>query len=71
MTIHMKVALHVCKVSSSKHCIFCINCPRRQDDVNKLHLGSICERGGAGCILAERMVAEIAYKIGRAPKYGA
>lgn len=28
-------------------------------------------RGGGGVILAERLLPEVAYKLGRAPKYGA
>lgn len=31
----------------------------------------IVERGAAGCILAERLLPEVAYKLGRAAKYGA
>lgn len=27
--------------------------------------------GGNGCILAERLLPELAYKLGAAPKYGA
>ena len=43
----------------------------RRDRVEELSLTSIAARGGGKCILAERMLHEIAYKIDRAPKYGA
>ncbi|KAL6769504.1 hypothetical protein ACKKBG_A31290 [Auxenochlorella protothecoides x Auxenochlorella symbiontica] len=32
---------------------------------------AICQKGGAGMILAESLLAELAFKIGHAPKYGA
>ena len=53
--------LHSCRV-----CTFC-----RKDAVQKLDVGEVLERGGGGCILAERLLPEVAYKLGRAPKYGA
>lgn len=43
----------------------------RHDRVVGLDLGYIAARGGAGCILAERLLPELAYKLGRAQKYGA
>jgi hypothetical protein len=39
--------------------------------VDELHLAAIEATGGGGCILGERMLFEIAYKIDKAPKYGA
>ena len=43
----------------------------RKDRVQTFHVAEIEAKGGGGCILAERMLAEIAYKIDKAPKYGA
>lgn len=43
----------------------------RRDEVQTLCLKDIILRGGAGVILAERVLWELAYKVGRAPKYGA
>lgn len=34
-------------------------------------LGEAAARGAGGVILAERLLPEVAYKLGRAPKYGA
>ena len=44
---------------------------RRRDAVECLELGEVKRRGGGGCILAARLLPEVAYKLGRAPKYGA
>jgi len=43
----------------------------RIDSVDALDLDMISAKGGNACILAERFLPEIAYKIGYAPKYGA
>ncbi|GAB4814971.1 hypothetical protein N2152v2_002017 [Parachlorella kessleri] len=43
----------------------------RKDAVQKLDVEEVLERGGGGCILAQRLLPEVAYKLGRAPKYGA
>jgi hypothetical protein len=45
--------------------------PRRVDNAKRLDLANIVEHGAAGCILAERLLPEVAYKLGRAAKYGA
>ena len=45
--------------------------PCRVDRASALDLPHILQQGAAGCILAERMLPEVAYKLGRAPKYGA
>jgi len=36
-----------------------------------MKLSEAHQRGGQGTILADRMLHEVAYKLGRAPKYGA
>lgn len=46
-------------------------CPRRVDRACKLDLEHIRAHGAAGCIPADRLLPEVAYKLGRAPKYGA
>lgn len=43
----------------------------RIDDVRRLGLAEVVAAGGARCVLAERLLPEVAYKLGRAPKYGA
>lgn len=43
----------------------------RRDGVRGVSLADTRRRGGGGCILAERLLPEIAYKLGRAHKYGA
>jgi hypothetical protein len=43
----------------------------RVDACRQLSLAECSQRGGAGAILAERLLPELAYKMGRAPKYGA
>lgn len=43
----------------------------RVDTASALDLAVIQAHGAAGCILAERLLPEVAYKLGRAPKYGA
>jgi hypothetical protein len=43
----------------------------RKDRVDEFNVATIEAHGGGGCILAERMLFEIAYKIDKAPKYGA
>lgn len=43
----------------------------RKDRVEELSVAAIEVKGGGGGILAERMLFEIAYKIDKAPKYGA
>jgi hypothetical protein len=42
----------------------------RVDDVDSFSLDSTMRQGGQGCILLERLIHEIAYKVARAPKYG-
>jgi len=49
--------------------LFDYNC--RKDRVEELTVAAIEAKGGGGCILGERMLSEIAYKIDKAPKYGA
>lgn len=39
--------------------------------VQKLSLSEARLQGGGGCILAEQILPELAYKLGKAPKYGA
>ncbi len=34
-------------------------------------MGEVQRRGGGGCVLGQHVLAEVAYKLGRAPKYGA
>lgn len=43
----------------------------RRDKVQKLSLSDIVATGGGCCILAEHILPELAYKLGRAAKYGA
>lgn len=43
----------------------------RTDGCGRLGLVECCVAGGMGPILADRLLAEVAYKVGRAPKYGA
>lgn len=43
----------------------------RVDGCAHLSLADTAKQGGAGAILAERLLPELAYKLGRAPKYGA
>ncbi|KAL3154342.1 hypothetical protein ABBQ32_013824 [Trebouxia sp. C0010 RCD-2024] len=43
----------------------------RQDNVQTLSSSEIRMHGGGGCILAEHVLPELAYKLGRAAKYGA
>lgn len=43
----------------------------RKDRVEELNVAAIEAKGGGRCILGERMLFEIAYKIDKAPKYGA
>lgn len=43
----------------------------RRDRVAALDPAEVARHGGGGAILAERMLPELAYKLGRAPKYGA
>jgi len=42
----------------------------RVDDVDTFCLDAALSHGGQGCILLERLIHEIAYKVARAPKYG-
>ena len=44
---------------------------RRRDEAAQLSAAEAVARGGGGCILLERLLPELAYKLGRAPKYGA
>ena len=43
----------------------------RRDHVQSLSSSDIMMHGGTGCILAEHVLPELAYKLGRAAKYGA
>lgn len=43
----------------------------RVDACQRLSLQQAGSRGGSGAKLAERFMPELAYKLGRAPKYGA
>ena len=43
----------------------------RVDACSALSLAQCAARGGNGAIQAERLIPELAYKLGRAPKYGA
>jgi len=43
----------------------------RCDRAQRLGLAECCSRGGMVGTLADRLLPEIAYKVGRAPKYGA
>lgn len=42
----------------------------RRDDVDSFCLQDILHRGGQGCILIDRVIHEIAYKVARALKFG-
>eukprot|EP00200_Dunaliella_tertiolecta_P003799 CAMPEP_0202338988 /NCGR_PEP_ID=MMETSP1126-20121109/1041_1 /ASSEMBLY_ACC=CAM_ASM_000457 /TAXON_ID=3047 /ORGANISM="Dunaliella tertiolecta, Strain CCMP1320" /LENGTH=448 /DNA_ID=CAMNT_0048929471 /DNA_START=12 /DNA_END=1358 /DNA_ORIENTATION=- len=43
----------------------------RRDRAERMKLSEAHQRGGQGTILADRLMYEIMYKLGRAPKYGA
>lgn len=43
----------------------------RRDHVTDFSLDAVRASGGNGCILAERLMPELAFKLGFAPKYGA
>lgn len=43
----------------------------RRDEAVRLSAAEAATRGGGGCALLERLLPELAYKLGRAPKYGA
>jgi hypothetical protein len=49
----------------------CLRGVTRVDNVQRFQLGHIMRTGGQGCLLLERLIHEIAYKIARALKYGA
>ncbi|KAK9803194.1 hypothetical protein WJX73_001247 [Symbiochloris irregularis] len=60
--------------TSAHHAILCLQyCPAiiRQDHLTKFDPARMCTAGGHGCILAERLLPELAFKLGFAPKYGA
>lgn len=42
----------------------------RRDDLDSFGLGDALLRGGQGCILVDRLIHEIAYKVARALKFG-
>lgn len=48
----------------------CLRGVTRVDAVQRYALEDVLQQGGQGCILLERMVHEVAYKLARAPKYG-
>ncbi len=43
----------------------------RRDRAQRLTLGEALASGGGGALLLEHLLPELAYKLGRAPKYGA
>lgn len=43
----------------------------RRDRAGRLSLAEAAARGGMGCVLADRLLPEMSYKLARAPKYGA
>ena len=43
----------------------------REDEATRFFEQEIRARGGGGCILAQHLLPELAYKFGRAAKYGA
>jgi hypothetical protein len=43
----------------------------RADACRRLGLAEAAARGGLGPVVADRLLHEVAYKLGRAPKYGA
>jgi hypothetical protein len=43
----------------------------RRDDCTRFSLSDCCSNSGGLALLADRLLPEIAYKLGRAPKYGA
>mmetsp|Transcript_8148 Transcript_8148/g.30058 ORF Transcript_8148/g.30058 Transcript_8148/m.30058 type:complete len:366 (+) Transcript_8148:228-1325(+) len=43
----------------------------RADHVEAFDLDEICAKGGHGTLRAEHVIQEVAFKLGRAPKYGA
>lgn len=43
----------------------------RSDHVKSVNIDEIAKNGGHGVLLAEHMIQELAFKLGRAPKYGA
>jgi hypothetical protein len=43
----------------------------RRDDCNRFSLAECCSSTGVLGLLADRLLPEVAYKLGRAPKYGA
>jgi hypothetical protein len=43
----------------------------RRDDCSRFSLQDSCSSSGSLALLADRLLPEVAYKLGRAPKYGA
>lgn len=43
----------------------------RRDDCSRFSLSDCCASSGTLALLADRLLPEVAYKLGRAPKYGA
>ena len=43
----------------------------RRDGCSRFSLGDCCSSSGTLALLADRLLPEVAYKLGRAPKYGA
>lgn len=43
----------------------------RRDSCSRFSLADCCSSSGMLCMLADRLLPEVAYKLGRAPKYGA
>lgn len=56
---------------SRGHTAILASCGTRRDRAERMKLSEAHQRGGQGTILADRMLHEVAYKLGRAPKYGA
>lgn len=49
----------------------CLRGVTRCDELDTYNLEGMLRSAGQGCILAERLIHEVAYKVGRALKYGA
>lgn len=49
----------------------CLRGVTRVDEGQNFQLGQMMRFGGQGCILLERLIHEIAYKVAKALKYGA
>ena len=57
----------------SQHALLCIHrleAVVRRDAVSAVCAAEVAAQGGRGVILADDVLAELAFKLGRAPKYG-